>query len=313
MIHFDHEFLVEVSYDIYSSSKFDLDDQEKYDAIEELIDHETQSVLNRFNLEGITKDQYRYIKETLRGRISQFLITGFHMTKSNLEENRSTKVPRNINLYCHSDCFNEYFPKFKRSNFETLGVLCENIQDYKNLVQFHNSDEKTFLGKKDYSLYPLNRNLYEVNLNKKTLIEIQESFKEMKDKIERYKRRVRYFEKIITWDSSDLGTHETKHSLRDRLSESAGTDIEARFIRDTLIHEMEQEWDNIKSMLKSLVDRNKSRIEKTFTEMKIQEKRFKEIQHKIIELIETSTLKLSYYEQYKNQLKEVLNKEAAAV
>ena len=327
MIHFDHSFLVEASYDIYNSSNYDFTREEKEEAINELRDLEIEDVLSKFDLEGVTEDQLKEIKETLTLRMNSFLKIGYGMVHNVMPEPlegngmcKGVKYPKNIEDYD----YNHIRTVFNRSKLYDhsfgIGLICNNIEDYNTIIDFHNSNEKVYNIKKSGFDYPLNRNLYEVEDRIKKIREMNSSlYENIKDKRRESLGDIDFLKGLQKLNIGDIKlmlkdkklTSDISRTLRDisRLIKPRPLKlpIDLRiFDKGVENRVMDTErWEKLKQWTRDAV----TYIETNpLVEMGIElvelDNQSNAMKKEIIEYIETSTLKLSYYEQFKNQLKE---------
>ena len=335
MIHFDHNFLVEASYDIYSSSKYDLTTEEKHEAIEELREIEIQHVLGKFDLEDITKDQLQIIEETLCKRMNSFLCIGYGIANCRLYDPMEGKdrymnfrYPENTSHGDHS-YLSAFFDRYKLQNvYIGIGRVCESIEDYDNLLTFHNSDERIYTIEKSGFNHPVNRNLYEAEELVKKLIDFKsKSYRIFEDKMKKHWNTIEFLEELQKLSRYDLEFSSTRSKsdllavLRDiprSYKFIEPFDFEMFFIllgniskQDEARKRFEEMQQWVKNTITSIENNPLQDIRSKIAELDIEAN---EIKKQIIEYIETSTLKLSYYERFKNQLQEEVNTtEAEAV
>ena len=197
MIHFDHSFLVETSSEIWSSSKYDFTYDEKVEATVELRDLEIENVLSKFDLEGVSKDQLENISRILTFRMNSFLKIGYGIAINQLKvpmdggREWSSTYPKNIEHVDYS-YIESFFDRFKLQNlWFGIGRVCESIEDYHALLEFHNSDERVYKIEKGGFNHPVNRNLYEAEDRIKKLKEkIQSRTAVLDDQINGIKREI---------------------------------------------------------------------------------------------------------------------------
>jgi len=335
MIHFDHNFLVEASYDIYSSSKYDLKEEEKHEAIEELREIEIQHVLGKFDLEDITKDQLQIIEETLCKRMNSFLCIGYGIANCRLYDPMEGKdrymnfrYPENTSHGDHS-YLSAFFDRYKLQNvYIGIGRVCESIEDYDNLLTFHNSDERIYTIEKSGFNHPVNRNLYEAEELVKKLIDFKsKSYRIFEDKMKKHLHTIEFLKELEKLSIYDLEFSSTRSKsdllavLRDiprSYKFIEPFDFEMFFIllgniskQDEARKRFEEMQQWVKNTITSIENNPLQDIRSKIAELDIEAN---EIKKQIIEYIETSTLKLSYYERFKNQLQEEVNTtEAEAV
>lgn len=148
MIKIDEDFLEDVAKDILESHDCDLDCAEKKEALEDLIENETDFILKKLDLKGVSQDQMRILKEAHRRSVEfPVQMASLVLRKKGYLENMDSSF---------------IYSRFNTEKWFIEGT-CHCIEDYKSLRKFLDSGEESFEdqweGQKVSESHILNSNL----------------------------------------------------------------------------------------------------------------------------------------------------------